>query len=335
MSKKQNSKKQQPQRRPRVLVLEGWGSDFKRALLRQGADPVFVSPTNIDKAEHALFEDGQFDALVLTGGGDVDPRQYNETPHKKVYGVNEVRDYTELLALDFAAEKGIPVLGVCRGSQLMAVHNGGKLKQHMSGHRGVNHLVFTEPGTRFRSVIGERGFFVSLHHQIVLRHGAGFQVAARCKDGNIEAIESKDGRCLGVQFHPEMDAGRNECSRRIFRWLVLEAAKRAGLDAPRRRPVPKPQVLKGYGGSKKPRTTVPTVRSKGTSRPPQPVLAGFDEASRAAARRGRAPVVVSFICPKCGMRFDKSQDREDHVYWLHGDPVIRVTEPPLGHADWM
>lgn len=326
-----NKSKKQTPRRPRVLVLDTWGSDTTRAVSRQGGVPTMIPPTRIEAIEQALFKDGKWDALVLTGGGDVDPRQYDEKPHRKVYGVSEMRDYCELLALDYALENDIPVLGICRGSQLMAVHNGGKLRQHIGGHRGISHLVWTEAGSHFRRIIGERGHFVSLHHQIVLRHGDGWRVAARCKDGNIEAIESKDGRCLGVQFHPEMDAARNECSRRIFRWLVVEAARRADLPTPKRKPLRKPQQQTPKAAT--PKRTVPAPLPKPRTRP-QPVLTGFDEAARAAARRGRAPVYVSFICPKCGMRFDKSQDREDHVYWLHGDPIIRVTEPPPGHPDW-
>lgn len=350
MSKK-NTKTTKPEpqsrstRRPRILVLEGYSAMAANAARRQGADVVKIAPTAVDEIEDALFFDGEFDGLLLTGGGDVDPREYGEKPHRKVYGVNEQRDYCELLALDFAKEAGIPVLGICRGSQLMAVHNGGALRQHIDGHRSVTHYHHALPGTLFRRVIRDQSArFQSLHHQVVKRTGRGWQVAARDKDGVIEAIESKDGRCLGVQFHPELDTGSNPASRRIFRWLVLESASRAGMATPKVRK-PKPQAqrapvtladferagfISNANGtvSPRPRTPRPSKRSG------QLTLHVPDAEARKQARAGKAPVQVSYHCPSCGMRFDKLADREDHVTWLHGNPRIRLVEPPLGHSDW-
>lgn len=351
MSKTNATKKNTPTRtRPRILVLEGYSSSATNAVRRQGADIVAISPTAVDAIERALFMDSGFDGLLLTGGGDVDPREYGEKPSKKVYGVSEQRDYCELLALDFAKDAGIPVLGICRGSQLMAVHNGGKLRQHIEGHRSVRHLHFAEPGSLFRRVIrSQEARFQSLHHQVVKRTGPGWRVGARDKDGTIEAIESADGRCLGVQFHPELDTFHNEHSRRIFRWLVLESASRAGLAVPKVRKAPKPKTHKPQTLTRedferagfiadgnvlrlKPRTRTPGQKRKGNRQ--QLTLHVPDEDARKRARAGRAPVKVSFHCPDCGMRFDKLIDREDHITWLHGNPQIRVAEPPLGHPDW-
>lgn len=305
-------------RKPTILVLEaGTGATYLR---RWGANVVSVSPRDIDGVEQAL--DAKFDGLVLMGGGDVDPRLYGEKPHKKVYGVSEVRDFCEWLALDVASDYGIPVLGICRGSQLMAVHNGGRLKQHIAGHRGVDHYVFSQLGTRFSRTIGQAAKFVSLHHQVILRHGSGFRVAGRDRDGNIEAIESRDGRCLGVQFHPEMDHWRNGESRAIFRWLVHEAAERAGL------PKPAPETIV-------PKAT--PIRSKKAKAPGKKRKAGQQTLPAPRGRRLN-PVKVSWVCPHCAIRFDgpdARQDREDHIYWIHGDPKIKTTEPPPGHPDWM
>jgi putative glutamine amidotransferase len=304
-------------RKPRVLVLEGL-SGAARCVVRAGGDPIVVNPRDVKGAEKA-FADG-FDALLLTGGGDVDPRLYGEKPHKRVYGVSETRDYVEWNALDRADELGVPVLGICRGSQLMAVWNGGLLRQHIEGHRGIDHLVFAETGTRYRRTLGGSngtGYFVSLHHQVVLRTGPGWRVAARAVGGTIEAIESKDNRCLGVQFHPEMDYGRNEGSRRIFGWLVNEAARRAGL--------PKPK-----------RTRLPQDRATAPKRKTSKRKAGQAVIPAPRKRPVQRGVKVSWLCPSCGLRFDDQQDREDHVFWLHGHgaPTMRATEPPPGHPDW-
>lgn len=302
--------------RPRVLVLEGL-SGAARCVSRAGGDPIVVNPRNVDEVDEALANG--FDALLLTGGGDVDPRLYGEKPRAEVYGVSEVRDMTEWNALDRAAELGVPVLGICRGSQLMAVHNGGRLRQHIGGHRGMSHLVFSEPGSKFRAVLGGNGtgYFVSLHHQVVLRTGQGWRVAARAVGGTIEAVESKDGRCLGVQFHPEMDYATNDRSRRIFRWLVKEAAARAGLRVPRAR-----------------RASEPTRPKRRTSPKPKGGQAVIPVARKRPVQKD---VKISWLCPTCGLRFDDAQDREDHVFWLHGhgSPTGRTTEPPPGHPDWI
>lgn len=329
-------------RKPRILVMEGL-SGAATCVKRAGGEPITVNPRVIDDVDEALA--GKFDGLLLTGGGDVDPRLYGEKPHKRVYGVSETRDYTEWMALDRAAELGVPVMGICRGHQLMTVHNGGALRQHLEGHRGMDHLVYGESGSRFRRIIGgERGKFVSLHHQVVKRTGNGWRVAARDRTGIIEAVESKDGRCLGVQFHPEMDYHGNECSKRLFDWLVTASAKRAKLV--------KPERVKGiqrYTSTEpvRPRRKANSVRVNGLT--PTEFQRHFRENLRTggspeqldllieAAKRGsrRAPVTVRHFCRDCGMEFDKQVDRDDHEYWICGSPQMRTTEPPPGHPDWV
>jgi putative glutamine amidotransferase len=292
-------------RKPRILVLEGL-SDASSCIRQAGGVPVEVSPRDMEGVDEALA--AKFDGLLLTGGGDVDPRLYGEKPHKQTYGVSETRDYTEWMALDRAAELGVPVFGICRGMQLMAVHNGGRLKQHVHGHRGTDHLVFAEEGTLFAKALGrpKRGMFISLHHQVVLRHGDGWRVCGRAPNGSIEAIESRDGRCLGVQFHPEYDFNRNEQSRKLFDWLVRAAAKNAGLARPRR--APKPVHVQ--------------------PRKPQ------------RSKRGVAPVITRWACGPCGVEFDKRQDRDDHMAWIHGDPQLAldellIAELPEDHPEWV
>jgi putative glutamine amidotransferase len=306
-----------PVQRPHVLVLEGL-SGAATVVRHAGGTVTTVSPRDVSAVEKALRQ--PFDALLLTGGGDVDPRRYGEKPHARTYGVNETRDRTEWAALDRAAELGVPVLGICRGSQLMAVHNGGRLKQHIQGHRNTQHLVWAQPGTHFKRVVGNAMRCVSLHHQIVLRHGNGFRVAARNREGMIEAIESRDGRCLGVQFHPEIDFWSNEGSQRIIRWLVEAGAAFAGVTAPPMRKVRPNHAPKATGKH----------RAAGT---------------RTAPKR-RAPVRVSWLCPTCGIRFDKEEDRNDHIWYLHEQQPLfdkvgkppkfneAGIEPPEDHPDW-
>jgi len=307
-----------PVQRPHVLILEGL-SGATAVVRHAGGTVTTVSPQNVSAVEKALAQ--PFDALLLTGGGDVDPRRYGEKPHARTYGVNETRDRTEWSALERAEALGVPVLGICRGSQLMAVHNGGRLKQHINGHRGTSHLVWAQPGTHFKRIIGNAMGCVSLHHQIVLRHGAGFRVAARNREGMIEAIESRDGRCLGVQFHPEMDYWSNPGSQRIIRWPVEAAAAYAGVQAPPARPVKARRA---------------PAKAEGKHRP----------AGQRTKPRKRAPVKVSWLCPVCAIRFDKEEDRNDHIWYLHeqqplfdkvGKPPkynAAGLEPPADHPDW-
>lgn len=320
MTPQQPPKKSAP-RRPRILVLEGL-SGAASCVRRAGGDPIMVNPRNLWQVDKALGE--PFDGLLLTGGGDVDPTLYGETAHPKVYGVSATRDYTEWTALNAARDAGVPVLGICRGMQLMAVHNGGVLKQHVSGHRGTPHLVLTQPGSRFRKILkGNGGVFVSLHHQQVLRTGPGWRVGGRDPEGKIEVVESRDGRSLGVQFHPEMDYARNEGSRRLFRWLVVEAAKRAGLPIPRVPRIQREQPRQLPRGSSGVRARTPLDDARQLS---------FDPPARRVPRR---PIASRWFCRDCGMQFDKQQDRDDHEYWICGTPELRVSEPPPGHPDWM
>jgi putative glutamine amidotransferase len=313
--------KTKPNRKPRILVMEGLHG-AANCVRRSGGEPISVNPRSIADVDEALAR--PFDGLLLTGGGDVDPRLYGEKPHRKVYGVSETRDYTEWIALDRAAELGVPVMGICRGMQLMTVHNGGALRQHIGGHRGGSHLVFGESGARFRRIIGgERGHFVSLHHQVVKRTGNGWRVAARAKDGIIEAVESRDGRCVGVQFHPEMDYGQNECSRRLFGWLVAESAKRAGLAKP------KPAVIRA------PERAPVKPRERTLQQQLDLSLAQVADVRHRHRRPVQKGVAVTWVCRECGLRFDKQVDRDDHEYWICGDPQMRVTEPPPGHPDWL
>lgn len=309
------TKKTRINRAPRILVLEqGYGS-VSRCVVRHGGDVVTVNPREIESVEKALAQ--EWDGLVLSGGGDLDPRLYHEKPHAKVYGVSSTRDLTEMIALDYAADEGITVLGICRGAQMIAVHNGGRLKQHVPGHRGHDHLVHAEPASRFRRIIGGQAApFPSLHHQVITRHGDGFRVGGRERTGMIEAIESRDGRVLGVQFHPEIDHGVNASSRRIFAWFVKDAARRAGLVVPE--PV-KPTA------TNRPRRSVPIPGLEG---PPKP------------KRKRSKGMTVSWLCPQCALRFDSARDREDHIAWVHGDPRaavarVRSAEPPPGHPDWL
>lgn len=160
----------------------------------------------------------RLDALVVSGGADVDPGAYGAEPHLRTTGTRPGRDAWEFALLDAAERAGLPVLGVCRGMQLMAVHAGGRLEQHLPdvlGHHGhspdgatyLPNAVITLPGTRLATLVGERLEVSCHHHQAVADEPdahPGFVVAARAVDGTPEAMETPGDRfCVAVQWHPE------------------------------------------------------------------------------------------------------------------------------------
>jgi putative glutamine amidotransferase len=181
-------------------------------------------------ADLAAATVARVDGLVITGGADVEPARYGEQPHPRTVSWRTDRDAWELALLDAAGTRGLPVLGICRGMQLMAVHAGGTLDQHtpdVAGHRGHDPggdlfgetSVTTVPGSRLADAVGA-GMDVRCHHHQSVREHPGFVAAAHAADGSLEAMEAPGERfCLAVQWHPEVaaDAG-------LFRALVDAAA---------------------------------------------------------------------------------------------------------------
>ena len=156
---------------------------------------------------------GRVDGLIVTGGADVEPQRYGQEPGPHTY-VRPDRDAWELALLDAALQRGVPTLGICRGMQLLAVHGGGRLEQHLPdvvghtehGPEGDAYgwtSVSTIAGSMVASMVGESMQVSCHHHQAVAAH-PGFEVSARAADGTIEAIEDPErGYWVGVQWHPE------------------------------------------------------------------------------------------------------------------------------------
>jgi putative glutamine amidotransferase len=175
------------------------------------------------------------DALILPGGGDVDPAHYGGDRHDANYGISPERDGFELgLARAALARRDLPVLCICRGMQLVNVVLGGDLVSHIPDHFGdqvahrhpelrpVPHPVKLDPTSRLAGILGEAELSVqSVHHQAVGRLGAGLRAVGWSPDGVIEAVESDQHPFLiGVQWHPELGALGDERQRRLFEALV-------------------------------------------------------------------------------------------------------------------
>lgn len=175
----------------------------------------------------------RLDGLVLTGGADLDPAAYGEPPAPELGAVEPDRDRWEQELLAAALAVSLPVLAICRGLQLVNVHHGGSLVQHLptdpvdharfsADRSGVAHRIETESGSLAQQLYSSSADVNSLHHQAIDRLGDGLIVTARAPDGVIEAVETPGGSVLGVQWHPEMLAQPDAA----FRWLV-EAASRS------------------------------------------------------------------------------------------------------------
>jgi putative glutamine amidotransferase len=190
-------------------------TQYAAAVEETGGVPVLLPPVARLGAADALVR--RLDGLIISGGADVDPARYGAHPHPRTAGWRADRDAWEAALLDAAEAAGLPVLGVCRGMQVLAVHGGGSLEQHVPdlvGHDGHSPggdefgavEVATVPGTRVSGLLGERVTVNCHHHQSVREH-PGFVTAARAADGTLEAIEVADDRfVVGVQWHPETAA---------------------------------------------------------------------------------------------------------------------------------
>ena len=178
-----------------------------------GGIPVLLPP----RAEAAAAVD-RIDALVLSGGPDIDPQRYGADRHPRTGDARAERDAAEIAMLQRALERGIPVLGVCRGLQMLNVALGGTLVQHLPdtvGHNGHNPIpgvfgtttVDLVPGGRVATAVGTTVAVQCHHHQALDRLADGLVVTGRAGDGTVEAVEL-DGRpfVVGVQWHPEQDA---------------------------------------------------------------------------------------------------------------------------------
>jgi gamma-glutamyl-gamma-aminobutyrate hydrolase PuuD len=201
-------------------------ADYVRAVERAGGRALLVPPS--DEAVEETLD--ALDGILFSGGSDLDPATYGQERHEATDGIVEERDRAELALLQAALARDMPVLAVCRGSQVLNVALGGDLVQHLPEVIGdekhlqqpgefSEHGVALEPQTKLGELLGEHAPVKSHHHQGFGKLGEGLREAARADDGTIEALEDPSRRfTLGVLWHPE--AGEDQ---RLFEALVREA----------------------------------------------------------------------------------------------------------------
>lgn len=301
--------------RPTVMVACANGS--VAASVRQAGGEVMVPGYDPEQAIERL---SKCDALIITGGGDVNPALYGATRHREVYGLSPDRDLIELGLIGAARTLGMPVLGICRGAQLLNVEAGGTLHQHLpdrlkgsTRHNCATMPVLTVKGSITAKALGEEPKMLHLHHQSVRKVAPGFTITARHADGTVEAIESTDGRVVGVQFHPESSRG----GERLFTFLVRAAKNYRQRVTRKGTPeLATPEVyLRAW----------PTAIDAYVSRYAPPVR----KASKSKAPKARALALVESRptldldvdpderrpvrwCPEHGIAFDNFADYEDH-----------------------
>lgn len=210
-------------------------AEYLDAVRRAGGVPVLIAPG--ESRLEAILE--VIDALILSGGGDIDPSRYNGKRHETNYAIDQERDTHELELGRRAIDSGKPTLGICRGAQILNVVQGGTLIEHIPDEFGetvlhrapprepVTHGVKIKTGSRLAKILGRDQFdATSWHHQALRGTAAGFEAVAHAPDGSIEAIEMPDHPWLiAVQWHPELSAASDPLQQKLFDAIVEQARK--------------------------------------------------------------------------------------------------------------
>lgn len=204
---------------------------YYKQVVEAGGVPVIIPPV----ADTAVIINTlqHLDGLILTGGGDHNPLWMGEEPSPRLHNINRERDLAELMLVRLAFNRQIPMLGICRGIQTLAIALGGKVEQDIeqqvkhsqdADRSEPTHSVSLVKGSTLYNIYGSERIMVnSFHHQAVSQPGKRFRVIARSADNIIEAIESSEYKSiLGVQWHPEW---LEEDGQKIFRWLVEQASE--------------------------------------------------------------------------------------------------------------
>jgi putative glutamine amidotransferase len=203
-------------------------ASYVRAVEEAGGSPLLVPPgAGVEETLEAV------DGLVFSGGSDLDPELYGAAAHDETKGAVRERDEFELELMRAALEHDVPVLAICRGSQVLNVARGGDIEQHLPDRLGDEvhraepgvfgeHGVEVLEGTRLAGILGPQTAVKSHHHQGFSRLGDGLEESARAEDGTLEGLEDPSRSfALGVLWHPEEDEDRA-----LFAALVQAAAAR-------------------------------------------------------------------------------------------------------------
>lgn len=205
--------------------------DYVQAVASAGGVPLILPVTTDPEVVEAQVS--TIDALVISGGWDVDPLLWGEEPHEKLGSTLPERDTFDQLLIAAARRRGLPILGICRGLQSLNVAMGGTLYQDMSEEEGsfvrhfqcghtaqATHTVTVAPGSVLHRLLGPSLTVNSFHHMAANRIAPGLRVTARAADGTVEGLEGIEEPILAVQWHPEMMHRERRDMQRLFSWLL-------------------------------------------------------------------------------------------------------------------
>lgn len=196
----------------------GVGELYTRAVIECGGLPIICDCASKSVKEYIDIADG----VLLVGGGDIRAKIYGENEQYD-NSVDDIRDEFEIVAAKYAFHKNKPILGICRGCQVINVALGGDLYPNINAHKNNEHAVTIKKNSvLYECFENDNAVVNSFHHQACRRIADDFVVSAISADGVAEAIESHNGRCIGVQFHPEKCFFDNIGFRRIFEYFVNE-----------------------------------------------------------------------------------------------------------------
>lgn len=204
---------------------------YYKQVVNAGGIPMLIPPVSDPEVIINTLEN--IDGLLLTGGGDHNPLWAGEEPQKELHGINATRDLPELLITRLAFNRQIPMFGICRGMQTLAMALGGRVAQDINAtlkhsqeadKSEPTHSIILSPESMIRDIYDSEHIFVnSFHHQAVSDTGPHFQATASSPDGIIEAMESTEHKSiLGVQWHPEWLGDEGQ---KLFKWLVNRASE--------------------------------------------------------------------------------------------------------------
>ncbi len=210
-------------------------ADYLDAVRRAGGVPVLIAPG--EPHLEAILD--VIDALILSGGGDIDPERYGGRRHETNYGIDLERDALEVELGRCVMASGLPTLGICRGAQILNVARGGKLIEHIPDEVGervlhrapprepIAHGIRLKAGSRLARIFGRKEFeAASWHHQALRGVAEGFEAVGHAPDGTIEAIElTSHPWLIAVQWHPELTAASDPLQQKLFDAIVEEARK--------------------------------------------------------------------------------------------------------------
>lgn len=213
--------------------------DYVLSVVKNGGIPLILPVTDNKEVINGYFD--TIDGLILSGGHDVNPLEYNEEPRGKLGDIFPLRDQFDFELIKKAKSKNIPILGICRGFQIMNVFHKGSLWQdlsyagdnllkHSQGHTPslVTHTVSIKANTKLSQIFKCDSMLVnSFHHQVVKDVAPHFVVSAQASDGVVEAIEHENYRfVVGVQWHPEMLHKSVAKMNLLFKALIEESLKK-------------------------------------------------------------------------------------------------------------